>query len=557
VLRLAKVFGDVFYPLNFSFTDIVAAITLVGITHRTRAHRPGGASHSHALIAAAGAGVFGQGKQQGYQHALAILHTAEAAALGSREAAARGSVEHREQIVAAAAAAGYGTQADGFSLGVSSAKQQQQQQDANGAAAGMPKSKSHQQLLKLLLDLDHDREEILEQQEAAEASAASSAAGSQTNGQSNKSDRKSGPGSPLVSLLKFDKQATATSLASSLRRASSDGAVPGRHSSSGSGRTSTMVAAAAPGTPTSSGSSMTAALPPAAAAGSAFGSSIWEQAVRQASAMAVAPGYGLNPGSRQGSGAAPNPKASDSPSHQGIAAVRSSSHCSPGLKHPSNCAGIPASRAQSWAGAMSHDGQYSGLETLVSGVATPANAPVSSPTGSGPGSNSQQPAIQASTMARVQAEAVSRGVQGSSGSSSRLSRQQQPEQHSPLRPSVPLLQLAAGASNSSTSSRVPSSCGRPPLPASSAQRASSAAAAAEVKAVADTVVAELQAAAAAADAAAATAGGGGAAAAASKLAAAVEAAEAAVGAAVLSDGSSVSLELLEEALHWHRYGMPS
>jgi REP element-mobilizing transposase RayT len=27
------------------------------------------------------------------------------------------------------------------------------------------------------------------------------------------------------------------------------------------------------------------------------------------------------------------------------------------------------------------------------------------------------------------------------------------------------------------------------------------------------------------------------------------------GAAVLSDGSSVSLELLEEALHWHRYGI--
>jgi hypothetical protein len=75
------------------------------------------------------------------------------------------------------------------------------------------------------------------------------------------------------------------------------------------------------------------------------------------------------------------------------------------------------------------------------------------------------------------------------------------------------------------------------------------AAAAEVGAVADTLVAELQA--AAADAATATAGGG--AAAASKLAAAVEAAEAAVGAAVLSDGSSVSLELLEEALHWHRY----
>jgi hypothetical protein len=541
VLRLAKVFGDVFYPLNFSFTDIVAAITLVGITHRTRAHRPGGVSHSHALIAAAGAGLFGHGKQQGYEHVLAILQTAEAAALVGSGAAAGGSIQGIGESPAptAAVAAGCRSQANGNAVGLCLAGQQQQEAAAAAAAAGMPKSKSHQQLLKLLLDLEHDREEILGQQDAAEASAASSAAGSQTHGQSNKFDHTSGPGASLASILKLPKPATANSLTNGLRRASSDGAVPGRHSSS---------------------SSMTAELlPAAAAAGSAFGSSIWEQAVRQASALAVAPGYGLNPGSRQGSSSALNLKGSSSPNHQAAATGSSSRQRSQGAEPQANPECVPASRAQSWAGAVSHDGRGSGLETLVSGVATATNSLVSSHAGSGPGSNRQGPGLQGADVSGAQPDATSRGVQGSSSSSSRLGRQQQQqqqEQHSPLKPHMPPQQLAAGNSKSSTSSySIPQSCGRPPLHAPGVQRASSAAAAAaeEVRAAADTVVAELQAAAAVADAAAAAGGGG--AAATSKMAAAVEAAEAAVGVAVLSDGSNVSLELLEEALHWHRYGM--
>eukprot|EP00879_Flechtneria_rotunda_P015830 GHRR01016553.1.p1 GENE.GHRR01016553.1~~GHRR01016553.1.p1 ORF type:complete len:1195 (+),score=470.03 GHRR01016553.1:1101-4685(+) len=62
VLRLAKVFADIFYPLEFSFTDIVAALTLVGITHQSRAHGTGSSSHNHAVIAAAAAGLLNVNK---------------------------------------------------------------------------------------------------------------------------------------------------------------------------------------------------------------------------------------------------------------------------------------------------------------------------------------------------------------------------------------------------------------------------------------------------------------------------------------------------------------
>eukprot|EP00775_Hariotina_reticulata_P013184 gene13184-13315_t len=64
VMRLAKVLGDMFYPLDFSFTDVVAALTLVGITHRSRAAGTGSSSHSHALIAAAAAGLLGEDDEQ-------------------------------------------------------------------------------------------------------------------------------------------------------------------------------------------------------------------------------------------------------------------------------------------------------------------------------------------------------------------------------------------------------------------------------------------------------------------------------------------------------------
>jgi hypothetical protein len=73
VLRLARVLGDVFYPLNFSFTDIVAAITLVGITHRSNAHGSGSSSHRHAIIAAAAAGIFHPPDSDACFRALAAL----------------------------------------------------------------------------------------------------------------------------------------------------------------------------------------------------------------------------------------------------------------------------------------------------------------------------------------------------------------------------------------------------------------------------------------------------------------------------------------------------
>uniref|UniRef100_A0A383W0M9 sn-1-specific diacylglycerol lipase n=1 Tax=Tetradesmus obliquus TaxID=3088 RepID=A0A383W0M9_TETOB len=498
VLRLAKVFGDVFYPLNFSFTDIVAAITLVGITHRSRAHRPGGASHSHALIAAAGAGLFGQGKQQGYEHALAILQTAEAAALGGSGSAALSSAEGRG---AAAAAGGFGNQAGGLAAGLGLVGQLQQQDAA--AATGMPKSKSHQQLLKLLLDVEH--EEGL-QHEVTDVSAASSAAGSQTNSQSNKVDRGSGPGAALASMFGMSKQAAATALASSLRRASSDGATAG------------------------SSSRMTAPVP---RAGSGAGGSIWEQAVRQASAMALAPGYGLNPGSRQGSTAALNLAISAS-------TVRQHSQGS-APQQPSQ--GVSASRAQSWSGALDlnskYDSQGSGLETLVSGVAAPSAVPLLSPTGS---SSIRGSAAHSCSTATAHAEAPTQDVKGSS--SSRLGKQQQQQQQQHNKHKLLGQPQPAAASSSSTSTATTSSWGRPPLP--NLQQASMSQAGAAVTAAAVDVEAKLQAAAAAAAGEGSTAG--------PNLAASADAAEATAGAAaVLSDGSSVDLDLLEEALHWHRY----
>lgn len=88
VVRLARVFGDLFYPLNFSFTDTVAAITLVGITHRSSAHGHGSSSHNHALIAAAGAGLFAPAKQDAAVAAAALLEAAANAAAAQAAAAA-------------------------------------------------------------------------------------------------------------------------------------------------------------------------------------------------------------------------------------------------------------------------------------------------------------------------------------------------------------------------------------------------------------------------------------------------------------------------------------
>ena len=46
-----------FSPLGFTFTDLVAAITLVGVTHRSRAAGSGSSMHSHAVISALGMGL--------------------------------------------------------------------------------------------------------------------------------------------------------------------------------------------------------------------------------------------------------------------------------------------------------------------------------------------------------------------------------------------------------------------------------------------------------------------------------------------------------------------
>jgi hypothetical protein len=253
VVRLARVFGDMFYPLNFSFTDTVAAITLVGITHRSSAHGHGSSSHNHALIAAAGAGVLGAAKHDAAALGAGALLEAAVAAAAARQAKTSSGPTCLLTNSAKAADHGHKLSADGH-----------MHTEAARTGGDNEPGRMHLQLAAC-------------QAAAVSAAEGTGAAPAATSGAQD---------TPLVKGIK--------------------------HSSS----TGNLQA------PVARGGSPTPLEPTAVSFARSGSSSAWEAAVRQGSALAVAPGRGFVPGSGLGSSSNRTP----SPGPEAVASLPARSH---------------------------------------------------------------------------------------------------------------------------------------------------------------------------------------------------------------------------------------
>lgn len=484
VLRIARVFGDMFYPLNFSFTDIVAAITLVGITHRSSAHGHGSSCHNHALIAAAGAGLFAPTRDDEAGGAVPLLGVAAAAAAAPQAAnsAAAGA------CTPAVATAAHPTAAVGAKAGACSVYQgvQADGQPAAAAAPGTPMPGSAAPSLNV----------------------------------TGRSQSATVQGPAILQPMNSAEQPAA-----GLRPQSPGPKLKGIHHSSSTGNLPSAL---------SRGNSPT---PPEGVSFVRTGSSsAWEAAVRQGSALAVAPGRGI-------ASAGPGGSRANSPSLLQTSGMPARSHstydAAAAHERPPSKAPM-AHRAMSWGGGAPPNQQHA-AHSSEQGLGKAEQSRACDQTGA-----QRQALLQ--SLAESNEFSITPGTQF----------EQVESLLSPL-PSSDIAALAEGGRPAAGAAAAGDSISHIPAQSADCMDLKQAAVAAAVQqklavpqALQHAALEPSQAGAAAATEGAAVVGLGPAAAQPPAAQALAEEAVEELG-VVLAEGQPVSLALLEEALHWHPY----
>lgn len=521
VVRLARVFGDLFYPLNFSFTDTVAAITLVGITHRSSAHGHGSSSHNHALIAAAGAGVLGSAKHEAGLGAGALLEAAVAAAAAREARAAQGTAQQNST-----------THPDDEGLELMT--------DCSVARSSQT-----------------TRDRITPRERGIEGDGSSPVLGSLQEQEVQVTSRASSPA-----------HASAADSCSGVTQRSPSPTLKGiKHSSSTGNVQAAAVRSSSPVMDDTAGMAF----------GRTASSSAWEAAVRQGSTLAVAPGRGVVPAAGKASGplldaalvvrsnstavdsrAGATPERGPSPSrfkHRAVSLGSSTLGSQPmqdsseeqslsrlqtlqALGQPGNKAPQPVlhSLAESNEFSLVHSGAIEQVQSLLSPLQS-AEVPTVGAGGSGP---LAAPPVGAAAAGDVVGAAVA-GADAIGTVSSEAPMFVNPLFLVPMSSSASTHQHSQSAGGVQQQRVQAPPTGLPSPPAAHPAAAANAATATQQQGNASTSVVSMQPQAAARAAAAAVA-----------AAAVGDAGDEGVG-AVTSAGQPVPLELLEEALHWHAY----